>query len=81
MKTTLIIKGMHCSACKALIEEVCGELTGVEKCDVHVEEGVAKIEHHVPLDQKQLIHEIESLGVYKILDVQDGDRDDALKAH
>jgi len=79
-KTILNIKGMHCDSCKEVIEDVCKELPEVQKCDVRFAEGIATIEHDTPLNMKQLVDEINGLGVYKVLDVLHEDRDDTPKA-
>jgi copper chaperone CopZ len=67
MKTTLIIKGTHCNACKVLIEEVCSEAPGVTNCTVDFATGVTDIEHDESVDWEKLKKEIEGLGEYKIL--------------
>ncbi len=66
MKTTFIVKGTHCNACKILIEEVCAEFAGVKSCLVDFKTGKTVIEHEPSVDLKRLAKEIESLGEYKI---------------
>ena len=66
MKTTLLIKGTHCHACKMLIEEVCSEITGIQSCTVDFKTGQTIIEHHPSVDLKKVKQEIETLGKYEV---------------
>ena len=63
----ITIKGTHCHACKALIEEVCLERQGVQSCDVDFKTGKTTIEHDSSFDLASATAEIESLGEYKII--------------
>ncbi len=60
------IQGMHCTSCKALIEDVCGELPGVTSCDVDVTAGTATLEHEESFDIEGAAKEIETLGDYRV---------------
>ena len=66
MKTTILIKGTHCQACKALIENVCRETPGVESCIVDFKTGQTEIHHTDALNWNALKREIESLGQYRV---------------
>lgn len=66
MKTTVTIKGTHCESCKALIEDVCKEIPGINSCNVDYKTGKTIIEHDEELDWKKFKKEIESLGEYKV---------------
>jgi copper chaperone CopZ len=77
MKTIFTIHGMHCDSCKEVIEDVCKELPGVKKCEARVSEGIVTIEHDTPLNEEQLIKEINALGIYKVLDVRGEGHDSA----
>ena len=66
MKTTFTIKGMHCTSCKVLIEDVCSEIPGVQSCKVDVKAGVAVIEHDAKVSAATLKKEIEKLGEYTV---------------
>lgn len=66
MKTTLIIKGTHCNSCKALIEEVCTEVSGIKSCNVDFKTGATEIEHEENIDWQKFKTEVESLGEYKV---------------
>jgi copper chaperone CopZ len=66
MKTTLTIKGTHCNSCKALIEDVCGEIPGINSCNVNFETGITEIEHEENADWQKFKKEVESLGEYKV---------------
>mgnify|MGYP001579822054 CR=1 FL=1 len=67
MKTEFIVKGMHCTSCKSLIEDVCKETDGVTKCNVDIKTGKVVIEHKDKVDMKNVKKEIESLGdEYKV---------------
>lgn len=60
------IKGTHCSACKALIEDVCKDIKGVKSCDVDFKTGKTIIEYDEKLDLNLVKKEIESFGNYKV---------------
>ena len=66
MKTLITITGMHCNACKALIEDMCKDVTGVVACTVNLKKGNAEIEHEPTLNLKLLKQEIEGVGQYKV---------------
>lgn len=67
MKKTIIhVRGTHCTACKALIEDVCKDIAGVESCTVDFKTGETVIEHDGKLDLSLVKKEIESLGKYKV---------------
>ena len=65
-KTTVIIQGTHCNACKLLIEDVCSEIKGVKSCTVNFQTGETIIEHDETLDWQVFKKEIENLGKYTI---------------
>lgn len=65
-KTTIHIKGLHCAACKTLIEDVCGELGGVHAVNVDSKTGETVIEHDESLDLENLKNEVEGLGDYQV---------------
>lgn len=67
MRTDLKIKGMHCGSCRALIEDVCLEITGVKSCSVDVAAGTAAIEHDESVDVTRLAREIEGVGNYQVV--------------
>ena len=67
MKTTFLVKGMHCNSCKMLIEEACSEISGVKSGIVDFKTGKMVIEHSEKLDLKKLKKKIESLGEYEII--------------
>lgn len=66
MKTTLNIKGTHCHACKALIEDVCQDDKSVSSCTVDFTTGKTEIEHNDDFDLEVLKKEIESVGAYTV---------------
>ena len=65
-KTIIIIKGTNCTACKALIEDVCKDSKGVKSCNVDYKSGKTEIEHDDKFDIKLFKKEIERLGKYKV---------------
>lgn len=65
MITNLKIAGMHCAACKALIEDVCSEFAGVASCEVDVAAGRAVIAHDGSADLQAITAEINKLGEYR----------------
>ena len=66
MKTTITIRGTHCKACKALIEDVCSDVSGIHSCAVDFATGKTEIEHDETLDWRKVKNEIESVGNYKV---------------
>lgn len=66
MKTALTVKGTHCPSCKALIEDVCKDISGVTTCTADYKTGKVEIEHTGKLDMGKIKKEIESLGEYKV---------------
>jgi Cu+-exporting ATPase len=62
--TKLKITGMHCASCKALIEDVCGDVPGVRSCAVDIATEIASIEHDDSLNISVLVDEIKKLGEY-----------------
>jgi len=64
MKTTIIIQGTDCQACKALIEEVCLEQPGAKSCQVNFQTGETVIDHDQNFDWLAFQREVASLGKY-----------------
>ena len=62
MQTIINIKGIHCPSCKALIEDICLDVQGVESCKVDEKTGKALVNHEVNLDLQVLKKEIEESG-------------------
>lgn len=69
MMTTYNITGMHCASCKELIEEVCGELPGVQSCTVDASTGVAQITHDGSFSTRSFQKAITPLGDYAVKEV------------
>ena len=66
MKTTITIKGIHCNACKLLIEDVSKDIKGVKLCQVNFQTGITVIEHDEQFNLDVFRKEIECIGQYKI---------------
>lgn len=66
MKKELKISGMHCSACKALIEDVCSDYDKITSATVDVKKEILQIECADSFDLSKLQKEIESTGPYKV---------------
>lgn len=66
MKTKITIKGTHCASCKALIEDVCTEIAGIQSCSVDFKTGTTEIEHDENVDWAKFKKEVEALGEYKV---------------
>ncbi|HIH05344.1 TPA: heavy-metal-associated domain-containing protein [Candidatus Woesearchaeota archaeon] len=66
MKKAFRVKGTHCRACKALIEDVCGDILGVKRCTVDFGTGNMVVEYEGKPDWNALKKEIESLGKYTV---------------
>jgi copper chaperone CopZ len=67
MQTTITIKGTHCNACKALIEDICQDTAGVKSAKVDFSTGKTDIEHDESLNWHSLKQEIEAAGNYQIV--------------
>lgn len=63
---TVTIKGIHCNACKLLIEDVSKDINGVKSCQVDFKTGETTIQHDENFDFNLFKQEIEGLGEYKI---------------
>lgn len=68
MKTMLVIKGTHCPACKALIEDVATEIPGLISCQVNYQTGHTEIEHQPPFSLLQFQNEVQKLGNYEVVE-------------
>lgn len=66
MKTTITIQGTHCTACKALIEDVCQDTRGAQSCVVNFQTGETAIEHDESFDWQAFKQEVEGLGKYTV---------------
>ncbi len=66
MRTIATIEGIHCRSCKILIEDVCGDMVGVQSCNLDLETGGMVIEHDERFDQNRFKTEIEELGKYTV---------------
>lgn len=66
MKTVIMIKGTHCASCKALIEDICKDVTGITACAVDFASGRTTIEHEANADWQALKHDVESVGQYTV---------------
>ncbi len=69
MITTILVHGMHCPACKVLIEDVCKDTQGVASCSVDFQTGKTIIEHDPNMDMSALKSALEQLGEYKVENV------------
>ncbi|MDO8648893.1 MAG: heavy-metal-associated domain-containing protein [Candidatus Peregrinibacteria bacterium] len=67
MKTTVSIPGIHCEACKALIEDVSSEFPSIKNVDIDIAKKVVTLEHTDDLDMQKWTQEVESLDEkYKV---------------
>jgi len=66
MKKIIKIRGTHCQACKALIEDVCSEIKGVVSCNLDYKTGDLEIEYNSNFNFKKLKEEIAALGNYTV---------------
>lgn len=66
MQTKVKITGMHCTACKKLIEDVASEIPGVTSCTVDPASGAGVIDHDDTFDFGAFTREIENLDTYKV---------------
>ena len=66
MKTTITIKGTHCNACKALIEDVAKDVQGIQSCSVDFATGKTEVEYESDIALEKFIGEVNALGNYKV---------------
>lgn len=67
MKTNIIIKGTHCNACKALIEDVAKDIKGIQSCAVDFATGKTEIEYESEAALNNFATEVDALGNYKVI--------------
>ena len=67
MRTDLIIKGIHCTSCKVLIEDICFGFKEIKKCEVDVKSGKVIVEHQTNFDPQKIKKEIEKIGEYRVI--------------
>lgn len=67
MKTNIIIKGTHCNACKALIEDVAKDIKGIQSCVVDFATGKTEIEYESDTALENFAKEVNGLGNYKVI--------------
>ena len=66
MEKTIRVSGMHCSSCKMLIEEVSGEIHGVEKVSADFENGEVSLSVENESVLPKVRKAIEEVG-YKVI--------------
>ena len=64
MKQEFSIKGMHCTSCKMLIEDVVADMSGVTKCTVDVKGEKMVVEG--TFSSSAVIAKVQGLGKYKV---------------
>lgn len=62
MQTTVIIPGIHCAGCAALIKDVTADFPAVRGASVDLETKRVTLEHDEAFDIGAWKREIESLG-------------------
>ena len=67
MKTTIQIKGTHCTSCKSLLEDVIRDVKGVKKVSVDFKSGKTIIEHNSKSDLDEVKKEIKALKLYEVI--------------
>lgn len=65
MKINLKIEGIHCPACKMLIEEICSDYEGIKSVELNEKSGMLILESDID-DFDGLIEEIQESGPYKV---------------
>lgn len=65
-ETTFKIRGMHCTSCKVLIEDVGSDVPGVESCKVDYPNERVIITHDDTFDPEAFKKEIRGLGDYSL---------------
>jgi copper chaperone CopZ len=59
--TTVSIPGMHCASCAALIKDVSGEFTAIQKIDVNIDTKQVTLDHDADFDMRKWTADIEAL--------------------
>jgi copper chaperone CopZ len=68
MKTiTLYLKGMHCNACKLLVEKSLIQLPEIQAVDANVRKGHVRLQYKGELNLEEITHIIRECG-YEIVD-------------
>lgn len=72
-KETYPIQGIHCAACKTLLEDTVGKIKGVKKVTVNfaTEKMTISFDKEI-VSLAQIKNSIASLGTYKLIDTKDG---------
>lgn len=65
----LKIEGLHCASCKALIEDVAGDVSGISRCEVDPVSGMTEVAADTPAAIQELMKEIAALGEYRVSQV------------
>lgn len=66
METAFTINGTHCAACKMLLEEVIGELAGVNSVTVDYVTGQTVLHHDEEFRWDGLVQAVEKEGNYTV---------------
>ena len=59
---TIVIEGMQCNHCKMMVEKVLGDIEGIEKVEVNLENKTAIIEMSKEIEDIKLRKVIEKAG-------------------
>lgn len=62
MKTTVVIPGIHCASCEALIKDVSGDSPAITSVAVNLETKRVELEHGEDFDLSRWIEEVQLLG-------------------
>ncbi len=67
MKTIITVKGTHCNACQALIEDIANDIKGIHACAVDFTTGKTEIEYDKDANLQEFKKEVEELGNYAVM--------------
>lgn len=62
MKSTITVKGMHCSSCETLLNEALTEIPGVKEAKIDSKKGTAIVTHDANVPINKLRAAIEAEG-------------------
>ena len=65
--TTLYLTGMHCNACKLLVEKALIQLPAIQAVDANVRKGQVRLQYEGQLDLKEIHTLTRELG-YEVVD-------------
>lgn len=67
-KAVVKVEGMSCEHCKATVEKTLGNIEGIKKAEVNLDEKLANIKYKGDLDKEEIKNQIKEAG-YQVTDI------------